>query len=242
MLSLAAVCVRSLASSGYSQTDQRANSRRQAVPIRSRAIHDYSQIIIHNSDSVPIYTQCPSFVEDNPIVCHSERSEESRHFFALIELSNAGILRFALQKLDELLVSFEKVRPGGPEGVLPAFCAPRMSSACRPLIPGGDRLSSRGQRPRKSRPQQGATLKGSNPGGVTQVLRPAGQANATPPGSEIERGAFRGRCPRLLSCALAGHENLPLGLTPRHPVSDITDSHFRLCMLRMTSAGLFFYE
>jgi hypothetical protein len=38
------------------------------------------------------YTQCPSFVEDNTIVCHSERSEESRHFFALIELSNAGIL------------------------------------------------------------------------------------------------------------------------------------------------------
>jgi methylenetetrahydrofolate--tRNA-(uracil-5-)-methyltransferase len=28
-----------------------------------------------------IDTQCPSFVEDNPIVCHSERSEESRHFF-----------------------------------------------------------------------------------------------------------------------------------------------------------------
>jgi hypothetical protein len=34
-------------------------------------------------------------VEDDPIACHSERSEESRHFFALIELSNAGILRFA---------------------------------------------------------------------------------------------------------------------------------------------------
>jgi hypothetical protein len=41
------------------------------------------------------HTQCPSFVADNPLVCHSERSEESRHFFALIQLSNAGILRFA---------------------------------------------------------------------------------------------------------------------------------------------------
>ena len=40
-------------------------------------------------------TECPSFVEHNPIACHSERSEESRHFFALVELSNAGILRFA---------------------------------------------------------------------------------------------------------------------------------------------------
>src|SRR5208337_994768 len=40
-------------------------------------------------------TQCPSLVEDNPVVCHSERSEESRHFFAPAELSNAGILRFA---------------------------------------------------------------------------------------------------------------------------------------------------
>jgi hypothetical protein len=46
-------------------------------------------------------TQCPSFVEHNPIVCHSEPvrfaqgklREESRHFFALTELSNAEILR-----------------------------------------------------------------------------------------------------------------------------------------------------
>jgi hypothetical protein len=56
-------------------------------------------------------TECPSFVEHNPIVCHSEGSEESRHFFALVELSNAGILRFALQKLDALLVSIEQLGP-----------------------------------------------------------------------------------------------------------------------------------
>jgi hypothetical protein len=43
------------------------------------------------------------------MVCHSERSEESRHLFALIELSNAGILRFALQKLKEQLPSLERV-------------------------------------------------------------------------------------------------------------------------------------
>jgi hypothetical protein len=112
------------------------------------------------------------------------------------------------------------------------FAPPECPQHCRPLIPGGDRLSSRGQCPWKPRPQQGPTLKGSNPDGVPPVLRPAAEGNTTPPGSGNERGAFRGRCPRLLSCALAGHENLPLGLTPRLPVSDITDSHFRLCMLR----------
>jgi hypothetical protein len=79
-----------------------------------------------------------------------------------------------------------------------------------PSIPAGDRYSSRGQRPRKTRPQQGPTLKGSNLGGITPVLRPAAQANATPPGSQIERGAFRGRCPRLLCCALSGHTELRL--------------------------------
>jgi hypothetical protein len=52
-----------------------------------------------------------------------------------------------------------------------------------------------GQRPRKTRPQQGPTLKGSNPGGVTPVLRVAAQGNSTPSGSGNERGAFRGRCP-----------------------------------------------
>jgi hypothetical protein len=40
-----------------------------------------------------------------------------------------------LQKLDELLVSFEQFRPGGPEGVLPAFCAPGTSSALSILDP-----------------------------------------------------------------------------------------------------------
>ena len=37
-------------------------------------------------------------------------------------------LRSTLQKLDELLLSVEQFRPSGPEGVLPALCAPRTSS------------------------------------------------------------------------------------------------------------------
>ena len=47
------------------------------------------------------------------------------------------------------------------------------------------------------------------------------RANATPSGSRIEHYAFRGRCPRLLSCALAGRESQrsrdssgPLGADP----------------------------
>jgi hypothetical protein len=122
------------------------------------------------------------------------------------------IVRFALQRLDELLVSVEQFRPGGPEGVLAASCPPERPQHCRLLIPGGDRESSRGQRPRKTRPPpQGPTLKGSNPAGATAGLRPAAQENATPSGSGNERRAFRGRCPRLLSCALAGHEEPTLG-------------------------------
>jgi hypothetical protein len=56
MSSITVVCVISSATtSSYSQADQQASSRRQAVPIRSRAVHDYLLIIIHNPDSVPIY-------------------------------------------------------------------------------------------------------------------------------------------------------------------------------------------
>jgi len=130
--------------------------------------------------------------------------------------------------------TFEQFRPSGPEGALPAFAPPERPWHCRPLIPGGDRYSSRGQRPRKTRPQQGPTLKGSNPGGVTAVLRPAAQGDTTLSGSGKERGALRGRCPRLLSCALAGHQKTTVRSYPAAPVSDITDSRFRLSMLRMT--------
>ena len=76
------------------------------------------------------------------------------------------------------------------------------------------------------RPPQGPTLKGSISGDVTPILRPAAQGNTTPPGSGIERRAFRGRCPRLLSCALAGHEKTTLRSYPAAPVSDITVTRF----------------
>jgi hypothetical protein len=48
MLSISSVCGRSPASSGYSQADQWASSRRQAVPTRTIAIHN-SQFTIQNS-------------------------------------------------------------------------------------------------------------------------------------------------------------------------------------------------
>ena len=53
------------------------------------------------------------------------------------------------------------------------FARPERPRHCPSLIPAGDRYNSRGQRPRKTRPPQGPTLKGSNPAGVTPVLRPA---------------------------------------------------------------------
>ena len=102
------------------------------------------------------------------------------------------------------------------------------------LIPAGDPCGSRGQRPRKMRPPQGPTLKGSYSGDVISVLRPTAQGDTTPSGSGNDRRAFRGRCPRLLSCALAGHERTTVRPYPLAPVSDITDSHFRPCVLRMT--------
>ncbi len=132
--------------------------------------------------------------------------DELQHDATEPQLKADASPRCALQKLDELLVSVEQFRPSGPEGVLTAFCPPERPQHYRLLIPGGDREISRGQRPRKTRPQQGPTLKGSNPGGATVVLRRAAQGNATPSGSGSERRAFRRCCPRLLSCALAGHE------------------------------------
>ncbi len=74
------------------------------------------------------------------------------------------------------------------------------------LIPAGDRYSSRGQRPRNARPAQGPTLKGSYYPHLPDPKRARGRWNSTLSGSRNERRVFRGRCHRLLSCALAGHE------------------------------------
>jgi len=57
-------------------------------------------------------------------------------------------------------------------------------------------------------PLTGSTLKGSDPDSFTPVLPHTATGNATLSGSGNKRRAFRGRCPRLLSCALAGHETL----------------------------------
>ncbi len=78
------------------------------------------------------------------------------------------------------------------------------------LIPAGDSFNSRGQRPRKVL-QQIPTLNGSIRGDVPTVLGKGVGGSATPSGSGIKRHVFRGRCPRLLTCALAGRKNFASG-------------------------------
>ena len=78
---------------------------------------------------------------------------------------------------------------------------------CVSLIPAGDRLSSRGQRPRKTRPQQGPTLKGSNPGSVTPVLR-------------AERGDAGQRLENGQKCALCPTFCLPVGRIVIYPIDN----------------------
>jgi len=52
-----------------------------------------------------------------------------------------------------------------------------------------------------------------------RVMRPSGSGN--------ERGAFRGRCPRLLSCALAGHEKATLRRGGADPPRRVCVMRFR---------------
>jgi hypothetical protein len=125
---------------------------------------------------------------------------------------------------------------------------PERPRHCPSLIPEADLLSSRGQRPRKPRPPLGPTLKGSSPGGVAPVLRPAAQGDATPSGSGGTSVAPSWGCwSRLLSCALPdpkhrdrcrARKTYPPVL-PRASLSDVTDSRFRLSMLRMTAPPSF---
>jgi len=81
--------------------------------------------------------------------------------------------------------------------------------------PAGDRYSSRGQRPRKGRTSP------PDPEGVASVWAARHKAGVTPPGFDPFRvgacgGVFRGRCPRLLSCALAGHRTRPRSTAGDH--------------------------
>ena len=86
---------------------------------------------------------------------------------------------------------------------------------CVSLIPAGDRYSSRGQRPRKTRPPQGPTLKGSNPGGVTPILRPAAQGNTTPSGSNGQTSRFPGALPPATILCPCRARNIYTSVLPR---------------------------
>jgi hypothetical protein len=172
-------------------------------------------------------------------VCHPDPALWEKHLALLFVGGKvqSEILRSAALSRNSMNYSFRLSNLGRADQK--AFCllfAPLQHPRHGPsLIPAGDQYSSRGQRPRNTYRSQGATLKGSNAAGVTPVLRPGAQANTTLPGSGNEPRAFRGRCPRLLSCALAGHEEAALRTHPVVPVSDITDSGFRLSSLRMTA-------
>ena len=117
------------------------------------------------------------------------------------------------------------VKPNGRAFYL-LFAPPGRSRRCPFLIPAGDPYSSRGQRPRNARPQGSATLKGSHSGSLMPIMGPPAQRDATPSGSGVEGHAFRGRCPRLLSCALAGREELCRRMAQR-PVHTILMLAFR---------------
>ena len=106
---------------------------------------------------------------------------------------------------------------------------PERSLHCPSLIPAGDRYSSRGQRPRKTRPPAGPTLKGSNPGGLTPVLRPACQGHTTPAGSKGRTPRFPGALPpATILCPSRARKTDPPTLHRDSPVSDITDSRSML--------------
>jgi hypothetical protein len=78
-----------------------------------------------------------------------------------------------------------------------------------------------GQRPWKTRPQQGPALQGSNPGDATPVLRPAAQGNSTLSGSVGYSNGFPGALPpATIRCPFRAHRTSPSeGKVPRsdHP-------------------------
>jgi hypothetical protein len=88
-------------------------------------------------------------------------------------------------------------------GFYSPFAPPKSCWRCSSLIPAGDTFNSRGQRPRKTHPRHGPTLKESNRGDVLTISGYAVRGGPTPSGSGTNRYAVRGRCPRLFNCALA---------------------------------------
>jgi hypothetical protein len=169
----------------------------------------------------------------------AEASAEVEHRAPRPQSRADSSLRSALQKVDEVLVSFEQFGPSGPEGFLPAFCPPERPRNGPSLIPAGDPYSSRGERPRKMRPPQGPTPQARGRMPVTSPRscgpRPKGIRPPQGRGTSVALSGGVARQPTdYYLVPLQGTKNPPFGLAPRHPASDITDSCFRLYTLRMT--------
>ena len=165
----------------------------QETPIKAKKMAKNPRVDAVRPCSVPVIPPCGRRI---PVVSSCRDSTSSSNKNGGLLSRNSMNYSFPLSKLGRTVrkVSYLLFTP--PER------PPHGSS----LIPAGDRYSSRGQRPRKTRPQQGPTLKGSNPGGVTPVLRPAAQGHVTPSESGNERRAFPGALPPACILCLAGHE------------------------------------
>jgi hypothetical protein len=124
--------------------------------------------------------------------------------------------------------------PGHRKALDLLFARPERPRNGPSLIPAGDPYSSRGQRPRKMGPTQGPTLKGSNAGDLTPVLRPAAQGNTPLPGSGIERipGALP---PATILCPCRARKNYPWVL-PWGPAT----AGSRCCLSAQKSRARFF--
>ena len=107
------------------------------------------------------------------------------------------------------------------------FAPPERPRHFRPVIPGGDRSNSRGQRPRKTPPQQGPTPQARG------RIRVASHRSCVPrlrvmrplQGRGTNVAHSGGGAPGYYLVPLQGTKNLPLGLTPRHPMAT-TKSRF----------------
>jgi hypothetical protein len=79
--------------------------------------------------------------------------------------------------------------------------------AVAPWSPQGMHTLAGGNAPGKRTPKQVRPRRGQIWARSHRSCLPPAPRSATPPGSGVEGHTFRGRCPRLLSGALAGREN-----------------------------------
>ena len=139
---------------------------------------------------------------------HRDKILRSRYFESRGYCKKVSSPDFSLRSGALMCLPHGGALEAGEKPISPMILAlrfhPERSKGSRPRIPAGDIFNSRGQRPRKPHPQRSPTLKGSNRGAVSTILPCAMRGSATPAGSGIKRPVFRGRCPRLLTCALAG--------------------------------------